>query len=532
MKNKKFYFIFLAMLFVIGTALTGCTSAPSTDGTSNSAGGSSENDSKDNSSSGEGGGELIIAVLSDATQLDPHKGTDVPSANVYGKIFDNLVVQDENMDIQPALATEWTKLDDLTWEFKLREGVTFHDGEPFNAEAVKKSIERVLDPELASPRASLFKMISEIKVVDEFTIQFVTEYPFAPLLANFAHYSGGIISPKAIAENGDDLNQNPAGTGPFKFDSWTPGAEIRLVTNKDYWGDIPKVDSVVFKVVPEDATRIAMVETGEAHIAEPVPVTEIERIEASSTMKLYRNPALGIDYIGFNLQKEPFDDVRVRQAINLAIDTDMILQGVYNNVGTPATAPMGPGVWGHNPDLEGWGYDIEEAKKLLKEAGFENGFKTTIWTNDNKARMDVAEVVQSQLKGIGVEVEIKVVEWGAYLEATSNGEHDMFILGWSNMTGDADYNQYFLFHTEAQGEVGNRSFYSNPRVDELIDLGRQESDPEKRLAYYKEAQEIEMEEAPMVFLRNDEDVVALGKNVEGYWMHPAGSYMINDVTIK
>lgn len=530
MKNKNLFFVFLTMLFLVGTALTGCTSEPSTSG---EAGSNKKNSgSSDGAAGGKEGGELVIAVLSDATQLDPHKGTDIPSANVYGKIFDNLVIQDENMDIQPGLATEWKQLDELTWEFKLREGVKFHDGEPFNAEAVKKTIERILDPEVASPRAKLFEMIKEIKVVDDFTIQFKTEYPFAPLLANFAHYSGGIISPKAIAENGDDLNQNPAGTGPFKFDSWTPGAEIRLVKNDDYWGEKAKVDSVVFKVVPEDATRIAMVETGEAHIAEPVPVTEVERIESSSSMKLNRSPGLGIDYIGFNMKKKPFDDVRVRQAINLAIDTDLILEGVYNNVGTKATAPMGPGVWGHNPDLEGWGYDVEKAKKLLKEAGFENGFKTTIWTNDNKARMDVAEVVQSQLKGIGIEAEIKVVEWGAYLEATAKGEHDMFVLGWSNMTGDADYNQYFLFHTDAHGEVGNRSFYSNPRVDELIDLGRQESDPEKRHEYYNEAQKIEMEEAPMVFLRNDEDLVALGKNVNGFWMHPAGTQQITGVTIK
>lgn len=530
MKNKRFYFIFLAMLFMIGAVLTGCTSAPSEDAGST---GNKEKAESEGAAKGAEGGELIIAVLSDATQLDPHKGTDIPSANVYhGKIYEGLVSQDEKMEIQPALATEWKKLDDLTWEFKLREGVKFHDGTEFNADAVKKTIERVLDPAVASPRAKLFEMITEINVIDPHTIQFKTEYPFAPLLANLAHYSGGIISPKAIDEKGDTLGQNPAGTGPFKFDSWTPGSELRLVKNEEYWGEKAKVDSVVYKVVPEDATRIAMVETGEAHLAEPVPVTDVERIEASSSMKLNRSEGLGIDYIGFNLKKKPFDDIRVRQAINLAIDTDMILQGVFNNVGTKATAPMGPGVWGHNPDLEGWGYDVEKAKQLLKEAGYSDGFNTTIWTNDNKERMDVAEVVQSQLKGIGINAEIKVVEWGAYLEATSKGEHDMFILGWSNMTGDADYNQFFLFHSEAQGEVGNRSFYSNPRVDELIDLGRQESDPEKRHEYYKEAQAIEMEEAPMIFLRNDQDLVAVSNSVNGFWMHPAGIYMINEVTVK
>ncbi len=528
-QNKRFYFFFLALLFLVSAALTGCTSAPSENA------GSTKNDEKTASGGATNaeGGELIIAVLSDATQLDPHKGTDIPSANVYhGKIYEGLVSQDENMDVQPALATEWTKVDDLTWEFKLRQGVKFHDGTDFTAEAVKRTLERIVDPATASPRAKLFNMITEITIQDDYTIQFKTEYPFAPLLANLSHYSGGIISPKALDEQGDQLGQNPSGTGPFKFDSWNSGSELRLVKNNDYWGDKAKVDSVVYKVIPEDATRIAMVETGEAHLAEPVPVTEVERIESSSSMKLNRSEGLGIDYLGFNLTKKPFDDVRVRQAINLAVDTDLIIKGVYNDVGTVATAPMGPGVWGHNPDLKGWGYDVEKAKKLLAEAGYKDGFDTTIWTNDNKARMDVAEVVQSQLKGIGINAEIKVVEWGAYLEATANGEHDMFILGWSNMTGDADYNQYFLFHTDAMGQVGNRSFYSNSRVDELIDLGRQETDPAKRLEIYKEAQAIEMEDAPMIFLRNDEDLVALSNNVSGFWMHPAGIYMIKDVTIK
>lgn len=493
----------------------------------------------DPGSLGESGGkeaasnkDLVIAVLSDATKLDPHLGTDIPSANVYqGKIYEGLVQQDENMEIQPGLATEWKQLDDLTWEFKLREGVKFHDGTDFTAEAVKKTIERVQAEETASPRSNLFEMITEVKVVDDYTVQLITEYPYAPLLANLAHYAGGIISPAAI-ESGEDLGQNPVGTGPYKLGEWKPGQEIKLVAFEDYWGDKPSMETVTFKVVPEDSTRIAMIETGEAHIAEPVPVTEVERIENSNSMELVRSDALGIDYIGFNVEKEPFNNVKVRQAISYAIDTEAIVNGVYNNVGTVATAPMGPAVWGYNAELDGYEYDLEKAKQLLAEAGYPDGFKTTIWTNDNKARMDVAEVVQSQLKGIGIEVETKVVEWGAYLEGTAKGEQDMFILGWSNMTGDADYNQYFLFHSDARGNPGNRSFYSNPKVDELIDKGRQETDEQKRLEIYAEAQKIEMEEAPIVFLRNDEDLAAIGSNVKGFWMHPSGLYMIDKVTVE
>ncbi|MRG87889.1 glutathione ABC transporter substrate-binding protein [Salinibacillus xinjiangensis] len=517
----------MAISFLAILMMTGCTSEPQT-------GGSSDSEGAEGSGNGSAAGdELIIAVLSDATQLDPHTGTDIPSANVYhGKIYEGLVKQDENMEIQPALATEWEPIDDVTWEFTLREGVKFHDGTPFNAEAVKKNFERILSEEIASPRATLFEMIEEVKVVDDYTVQIKTAYPFAPLLANLAHYAGGIVSPTAAEKYGKELGQHPVGTGKFKFEEWTPGSQITLSTYDEYWGETPSYETVVYKVVPEDATRIAMVETGEAHLAEPVPVTEIERIENSDSMSLNRSQGLGTDYLGFNVQKEPFNNKKVRQAINYAVDTEQIIEGVYNNVGTVADSPMGPGVWGYNENVEGYEYNIEKAKELLKEAGYEDGFKTSIWTNDNQARVDVAEVVQSQLKGIGIEAEINVMEWGAYLEATANGEHDMFILGWSNMTGDADYNQYFLFHSEAQGTPGNRTFYENEKVDELIDAGRQETDPEKRLEIYAEAQKIEVEDAPAIFLRYDENLVAVNNNVEGFWMHPAGIYMIDDITIN
>jgi peptide/nickel transport system substrate-binding protein len=521
-KHKKlsmwFSFVLMAVLM-----LAGCTSSKDPGGLGEKTGATGDKGKSQ---------DLIVAVLSDATKLDPHLGTDIPSANVYhGKIYEGLVKQDENMEIKPSLATEWKKVDDLTWEFKLRKGVKFTDGADFTADAVKKTIERVQAKETASPRANLFAMIKEIKVVDDYTLQLITAYPYAPLLANLAHYSAGIISPKAI-ESGANIGQNPVGTGPFKLKEWKPGQELVLEKNADYWGKKPNINTVTFKVVPEDSTRIAMVETGEANIADPVSVTQVERLQNSDKMKLVRTEALGNDYIGFNLQKKPFDNPKVRQAISYAIDTKAILKGVYNNVGKVANAPMGPSVWGFNDKLKGYSYDPEKAKQLLAEAGYPNGFKTTIWTNDNKERVNVAEVVQSQLKGIGIEVETKVVEWGAYLDATAKGQQDMYVLGWSNMTGDADYNQYFLFHSEAAGNPGNRSFYKNPEVDKLINEGRQETNADKRKAIYAEAQKIELEDAPMVFLRNSEFLTAVGNNIKGFWMHPSGLYMFDDVTIN
>lgn len=520
--RRSFFHLLIAGLAII---LAACAGDGEPDDDASTSG--------ENGSESEGGGSLVVAVGSDATEIDPHLGADIPSANVYhNKIFETLVKQDENMEFQPGLATDWNRVDDLTWEFTLREDVTFHDGEPFNAEAVKANLERVVDEDVASPRADLFNMISDINVVDDHTLELVTEYPFSPLLANLAHYAGGMISPQAIEDyNGEDP-LDPVGTGPFEFDSRESGSEITLVKNEDYWSDNVKVDEVNFLVVAENQTRMDMVETGDAHIAEPISVNNTSRVEQSENMNLYQSEGLGVDYLGFNIQKEPFDDKLVRQAINYAINTEQIVNHVYNGVGVYPEGPIGPAVFGHDPDLEGYGYDPERAQELLAEAGYSDGFETTIWTNDDEARLDVAENVQSQLAEVGIDVSVEVLEWGAYLDQTSTGEHDMFVLGWSNMTGDGDYNQYFLFHSDSIGGQGNRSFYENEEVDELIDEARRENDQEKRSELYSQVQEIEIEDAPMALLRHTEYVAAIHNGVEGFWLHPSRIMMLNDVTVN
>lgn len=523
MKKYKTWNKLLATVVGLGVMLAGCSGAG---GGQEAAGTPSASETK------EADKTLIIARQSDANNLDPHFISAINAASVVQhKVYEGLIQRDENMDFKPMLSTEWKQVDDLTWEFALRQGVAFHDGTPFNAEAVKATIDRVQDEKVGSPRASQFQMVKEVKVVDEYTVQFILEYPYAPLLSILANHEGSIISPKAIEQYGKDLTKHPVGTGPFVFESWTPGQEIVLAKNEKYWGEKVGIKKAIFKVVPEDTTRIAMVETGEAHIAEPLPVTEIERVKNSPQLDLYRSEGLGTEFIGFNSKKKPFDDVRVRQAINYAIETDAIIQGVYNNVGTKANSAMGPKVLGYHEGLKGYEFDPAKAKALLAEAGYPNGFKTTIWTGDRKERINTAEVIQSQLKGIGIEVEVKVLEYGAYLDAEDNGETDMFISGWGNATGDGDYNQYNLFHSRSLGKGGNTTFYVNAEVDKLIEEGRREQDPQKRKEIYARALEIEMSEAPMVPIRNLENVAAVGKNVKGFWISPSGYMMINNIAI-
>lgn len=526
MQKKKRSFKSGMLLVLIGLILTFTQACSTTSNTeSKEANGKTETT--------EEGGTLTVVRLSDATKLDPHFITDLPSANIiYQKVYETLVEPDKDMNIKPLLATKWEVINDTTWEFKLKEGITFHDGAEFNAEAVKATFDRLLDPNTGSPQREKFSMINEVNIIDDYTVQFSLDYPYAPLLSILASQEGSILSPKALAENADTLSEHPVGTGPFIFEAWKTGQEVSLKKNEEYWGDQPKIDRIVFKVVPEDATRLAMIETGEAHINDQVPVTEIERIEASTTMGLHRADALAVEYIGFNVQKKPLDDVKVRKAISHAIEREAIIKGVYNNVGTLANAAMSPKVFGHSENVKPFDYNLNEAKKLLKEAGYENGLTLTLITSDRKERINMAEVIQSQLKGIGINVDIQVLEYGAYIEVVNNGEHDMFIGGWGNATGDGDYNQYNLFHSASQGPAGNHFYYSNPEADKLIEAARRETDETKRKQLYEQVMQMELDEAIYVPVRNYENIAAYNKNVNGFWLNPANYLMIDEVTIK
>jgi len=311
------------------------------------------------------GGELVVLRASDATSLDPHFITDIPSANIiHGKVYETLVAFDRDRKIAPLLAKEWEQKDDVTWTFILNEGIKFHDGADFNAEAVKATFDRILDPETGSPQRDKLSMISEVVVDDTFVVTLKLKEPYAPLLSILASQEGSMISPKAIAEEGDQLATHPVGTGPFVFDSWKTGQEITLNSNKDYWGTVPKVDKVTFKVVPEDSTRLAMIESGEAHIAEQVPVTEIDRIENSSTMNLFRAEGLAVEFIGFNVKDALLSDVKVRQAVSYAVDREAIISGIYDNVGTLANSAMSPKIIGYSSETKPYDYDVVKAKEL------------------------------------------------------------------------------------------------------------------------------------------------------------------------
>lgn len=490
---------------------------------------------------GEKGGDLIIARVSDSVSMDPQGSNDMPSAVVHHHIYETLVIRDDNGVLQPLLATDWYPVDDVTWEFVLREGVKFVDGTDFKADSVKATFDRILDPDIASPRLFLYGMIEEINVVDEYTVQFVLKQPFAPFPAHLSHGGGSIVSKAAIEKDYDEmakgnepssyLGENAAGTGPFKLDSWVPGDHVKLVRNDDYWGQNALLDSVTYKVVPEPLTRISELETGYAHISDPILPSDMPRVDSMANASVYRRNYTTLFYLGFNCEKEPFNDVRVRQALAMTLDKDVIAESIFDGTAVPAHGPIAPGVFGYDSSVTSPPVNMEKAKELLADAGYADGFKSTIWTNDNPLRVAIAEYAQSTWIELGIEIEIEVVEWTAYLDKTAAGEHDMFLLGWVTVTLDADYGTYSLFHSDEHGSAGNRSFYTNAKVDELLERGRTEADPDKRIDAYSELTQILLEEAPMNFVAFTELLLGVSDNVKGFWATATGLHELREVYI-
>ncbi len=530
MRRYTWYSLLLIGVMMLLAACAGGGDSEENSGEENG----SENQSEQNEES-----DLVLAVHSDASTLDPAGSNDVPSHNMQEPIFERLVTRDEDANIIPGLAKEWSLVDELTYEFVLEEDVKFHDGEPFNADAVKASIERLIDPEVASPKYDNFEMIEGVEVVDEYVVHVKTKYPFAPMLAHLSHTGASIISPKVIEEDykaieegksaGTAISENPVGTGHFKFESWIPGEEIKYVRNEDYWGEKALVEAVTMKVIPESGTRNADLERGFAHIVDPVQPNEVPSLQDSDFATVLETSSTGLAYIGFNTQKAPFDDVRVRQAISMIINKEEVVDGVYDGFGVKGKGPLAPKVFGYSEDIEGIDYDVEEAKKLMEEAGHADGFEATLWTNDNPQRVDTAVILQNALKELNVDLKIEQMEFGTYLEELKSGDHDMFILGWTNPLIDADNGLYSLFHSTSIGVPPNAMWYGNDEVDELLDQGRQEMDEEKRLALYKEAQEKIIEDAPMIFLDYQVYLTAVSNHITGFRIDSGGIYHLDKV---
>ncbi|MBM6689830.1 glutathione ABC transporter substrate-binding protein [Fusobacterium mortiferum] len=474
--------------------------------------------------------ELIIAQDGESKSLDIHQGNDSFSLRANRLIYSRLVEADENMQIHPGLAESWQQLDDKTMQFKLRKGIKFHNGDDFTAEDVKFSFERMMN----SPRiAFVLPPIERIDIVDDYTVNIVTKTPFGPLLAHLSHPALGMVSKKLLTENPEALKEKPIGTGSYKFKEWIYGDKLVLEKNEDFYDKNERgLKYIIFKNVVEASNRAIGLETGEIDIATPISSVDEENIKNNPKLQLLTKPSISYSYIGMNMTKAPLNDIRVRKAINYAIDKQAIIDVILNGNGKIATSPIAPGVFGFTDKTKNYEYNVEKAKELMKEAGYENGFTTSILVFSGEANTQTAEIVQAYLKEIGIDLKIEIVEVSAYWDMTERGVHNLFLGSWGVVTGDADYGLYAMYHSSAKGGAGNRDFYENEKVDELLDKAKTEIDPETRKKLYEEAQILIVNDAPDVMLYNRNLTVGAQKYIKGLGIHPVTLYNFATVYIE
>lgn len=495
------------------------------------------------------GGVLVFAMSGDAVSLDPGRETDGQSFRGSTQVFDTLVeFVPGTTEVQPALAESWDISDDgLEFTFYLREGVKFHDGTDFNADAVKYSFDRQFvedhpfydqGPWQYWGYMDMSNIIDRIEVIDDLTVKFYLQKVEATFVSNLAMDFASIISPTAAETLGEDFRSNPVGTGPFKFVSWTKDDSIVFDANEDYWGEGPYLDRLILRVIPDATARYLALKNGEVDVIDFPSAEDLELMEEDPNIELIQQPGLNVGYIAMNVEKEPFGDVRVRRAMNHAVNRQEIIDAVYGSAGQVANNPIPPTMWSYNEELDGYAYDPERARELLAEAGYPDGFSTDLWAmpvarpyNPNARR--IAEIVQAQLAEVGVDAEIVSYDWGTYLDRTARGEHSMAMLGWTGDNGDPDNFMFVLLSIPATiPPAGNISFWKNEEFTGLLEEAKQTFDQDKREALYEEAQVIFEEEAPWVPIAHSVVTVPVRDHVKNFVIYPTGKRVFQRVWIE
>jgi ABC-type transport system substrate-binding protein len=490
----------------------------------------------------EGGGTLIYAQNAPITTPDPINPQTYPSSyEANYTIYNNLVTFDRDLGIVPDLAESWIQSEDgLTWTFTLRQGVSFHDGSPFTAQAVEAHIRRIQDPATASPNANLWAHITGVTVVDDSTIELKTDQPFGAMLNYLAHGSGGIESPVAVQEYGEEYPQHPTGTGPYLLDSFTPGTELSLTRNDAFYGGAPKLDGIVFRTVPEAGSRVLLLEAGEADVANDVPPEEAERLAGSDGLQLLRRSGLRTFWMEFNLNREIFQDVNVRKALNHAVNKQSIVDNLFLGYATVLDSPAAPSIQGHAA-VGSYPYDPDLARQMLADAGWTEGdggvlqkdgtpLKFTINTAEGEYPKDiqVVEAVQADLRAVGCDVEIWKVEaaarWDYLRLPPDEAEYDMLIFGFNPSNGDLGYHLNSLFRSNidrtVRPAVWNLMWYSNPQVDDLLNQADTTVDSAQRNELLGQAQQLIWDDAPMIWLYVPELLVGARSNVQDVYSWP------------
>lgn len=483
---------------------------------------------------------IVFGKSKDAVTLDPADTTDGESSAVVLNIFETLLrFEREKTTVEPGLAESWTVADDkLTWRFKLREGVRFHDGTPLTAEAVKFNYIRQQDKDNPWRFKGKFEYwdlffdaIDSVEAEGEHTVVFKLNRPDATFLTNLALFNMGISSPTAIKKYGEDYFKNPVGTGPYMFKKWVRNEKIVLVRNPNYWGPAPKIEMLIYKPIPDNAVRLLELEVGSIHVLDGINPDDTQRIRDNPELKLLTQPGLNVGFMAMNMLKPPFDKREVRLAINHAVNKEALVNAFFADglLGSAAVNPMPPTIWGYNDEIEPYEFNPQKAKELLAKAGYPDGFETELWAMPiarpyMPQPQRIAESIQADLKQVGIKTKIVTYEWGTYLDKISSGEHSMALAGWIGDNGDPDNFLYTLLdkNNTKIGSASNAAFYRGDEVHQKLVKAQQIYDRNERTQLYEEAQVLIHRDAPWVPLFHTTQMMATRADVDGFFLHPVG----------
>ena len=484
--------------------------------------------------------DFVIALQADATHLDPHVSGNGVSNTITNSMYETLVWFDENLELKPLLAKSWTVSDDgLDYTFVLNEGIKFHDGEPFNAESIVANYERAKS-DSSLRLASQTAMWDSVTVDSEYQVTIHLKEPNNTFLNKLAQVS--IVSPKAIKELGKDgLAKQSAGTGPFILSERVDGGYTKMVRNENYWQDGPKVDTLTWRVVPEDGARVAMLQTGEADIISPLPAIQVDKLKDDASLDVLNLGGLTYRYATLNKNytladgRKPLDDVRVRQAMNYAFDSEAYTQVVFQGYASVPTSLFASSV-PYYAEQTPYTADVEKAKSLMSEAGYSDGFPINIWVDNTTIEMQGAEFLKQQLAQINIDVNVVPMESTTIADMTSAPEDktevQMWYVNWSSGDYSADGSMRNILHGDKYPPSGyNTAFYNNAEFNKCLDDALKTTDTDEITKLYAQAQSIAWEECPWIFLGVDNSLIGQKKYVKGIKYRPGGTILVTNIEL-
>ncbi|WP_193554762.1 glutathione ABC transporter substrate-binding protein GsiB [Pectobacterium versatile] len=484
--------------------------------------------------------DAVIAVGSTFTSLDPYDANDSLSQTVAKSFYQGLFGFDKDMKLVNVLADSYdASPDGLTYTVKLHPGVKFHDGSAFNAAAVKVNLDRASNPDNRLKRYNLFKMIDKTEAVDDLTVKITLKTPFSAFVNNLAHPAAVMISPAALKQYGKDIGFHPVGTGPYRFVAWNQTDFVKVEKFNGYWkAGLPKLDSITWRPVVDNNTRAALLQTGEAQFAYPIPFEQAKVLEKNDKLALVASPSILHRYISMNVTQKPFDNPKVREALNYAINKEALIKVAFSGYATPAEGPL-PSSIDYSVKYHPWPYDPAKARELLKEAGYPDGFTTTLWSSHNHSTAQkVLQFTQQQLAQVGVKVQVTAMDAGQRAaEVEGKGVKEtgvrLFYTGWSASTGEADWALSPLFATASWPPAQfNTAFYSNPQVDADLATALKTTDRTEKQTLYKDAQDKIWADAPWIFLATERLVSANSKKLTGFYVMPDTLFSFEEADLK